>query len=264
MRCRVSSDGPGSHFEECPARRIDIEAIVALDPTALLIDFDGTLVVGDKLVPGAAELVEAYAGRCAVITNNSSDTPAHLAERLAQCGIVFPKDRIFSAGVALVEEVARSAGSAPVLAMLSPAMRGLARSLGVTLSDSGAALVAVGRDQAFDYRTLASAANAVKRGARLIAANGDGSHPGPHGTVIPETGSIIAAINAVLGSSCEPEIVGKPAPRLASAALACLGGAERRRVVVVGDNRQTDGVLAASIGAIYHHVGAVADAGSRQ
>jgi 4-nitrophenyl phosphatase len=235
-------------------RRIDFESICRLRPTAVLLDFDGTLMVGHELVPGADQLIEAFAGRCAVITNNSSDTPAELARRLSRSGVHFPKDMVFTAGALLVEKVAREAGASPVLAILSPAMRRFAQSLGITLCDGTAPVVAIGRDPAFDYRKLTSAANSIRRGARAIAANADGSHPGPHGTIIPETGSILAAISAAVGDTLEPEILGKPARHLADAALSHLGLAAAARVVVVGDNRQTDGTLAESIGALYYHV----------
>jgi HAD superfamily hydrolase (TIGR01450 family) len=189
-----------------------------------------------------------------VITNNSSDTPAALAERLARCDVRFPQEMVFTAGALLVQAVARDAGSSPVFAILSPAMRRFAQSLGLTLDEDAARFVAVGRDPAFDYRKLTAAANAIKRGARVIAANGDGSHPGSHGTVIPETGSILAAMSAAVGGGWKPEIVGKPAPHLAMAALSRLGLAAAERVIVVGDNHDTDGTLAESIGALYHHV----------
>lgn len=225
---------------------LDLEAVAAAEPDALLLDLDGTLLVDGKGVAGAAALVERFRGRCAVVTNNSTDTPCSLARRLAAAGIPLPAERIFTAGMLLVEEVVRRTVAAPAFALLAPVLRAEAEARGAVLADE-AALVAVGRDAGFGYAELARAANLVRGGAALIASNLDGHHPADAGRIVPETGALVAAILAAAGST-SVTVLGKPAPTLGWQALRALG-AEPGAAVVIGDNPATDGALARAIGA---------------
>lgn len=234
--------------------QINVKEVLDLKPKALLIDLDGTLMIGRKAVPGAIRLVNEFAGRCAIITNNSSEMPGQLSRQLSRIGIQIIPDLIFTAGVFLVEELSRRQRRATVLPILSPSILKYARSQGILITEDAADIVAVGRDSNFDYRKLSKAVSSVKCGAQVIAANNDLNHPGLNGELIPETGSIIAAIQAAAGNKCDVEILGKPMPEFAMAALHRLGMADTNDIVVVGDNENTDGALARAIDAKFYQV----------
>ena len=226
---------------------IDVAAVVETGADALLLDLDGTLTIGEHAVCGADRLIANYADRFAVITNNSSDLPETIAQRLAECGLSVPASRIFTAGMAMIEALVER--QAPTLALVSSVMRARALERGVLLVDKHAHTVAIGRDAAFNYPMLTIAANEVRHGARLVASNLDNNHPGSAGTIVPETGALVAAILAAAGSQ-DVEVIGKPSVRLAELALDALG-CSAARSVVVGDNPATDGALAASIGSTF-------------
>jgi 4-nitrophenyl phosphatase len=231
-----------------PSRFIDHSAIEAIDPHALLLDLDGTLLLDDSAVAGAASLLGSYRGRCAVITNNSTELPETIARRLAAQGLDLPAAAIFTAGMLLVDEIVRFSQQGRVLALLSPELTAVARARGAVLSPD-AGMVAVGRFTRFGYRDLMTAANLIRRGAVLVASNLDTSHPATFGAVVPETGALVAAIQAASGSRAVINL-GKPAPSLALRAIGLLD-CPAAAVVVIGDNPDTDGGIARAIGAAF-------------
>lgn len=226
---------------------LDVEAVVETGAEALLLDLDGTLTVGDCAVGGAALVLERFNGRYAVITNNSSDLPETISQRLYRCGLAVPPSLVFTAGMATIDYLADM--NLPTIAFLSPALRAHAIARGVPFVEEEAEIVAIGRDTNFDYAALARAANAVRRGAKLVASNLDDRHPGAAGSLVPETGALVAAVLAAAGSQCI-QVIGKPTPHLAERALGVLGYPASRSVVV-GDNLATDGALAYAIGAAF-------------
>jgi len=226
---------------------LDIEAILDTGADALLLDLDGTLTVGDGSVCGAKFLLDRFSGRYAVITNNSSDLPETISRRLYRYGLAVPPSLIFTAGMAMIEHLAENDASS--LVFLSPELRAHALARGVTFVEDEAEIVAIGRDTSFDYSALTRAANSVRRGAKLVASNLDDRHPGAAGSVVPETGALVAAVLAAAGPQ-SVTVIGKPTPHLAEHALRVLGYSAARSVVV-GDNLAPDGALADAIGAAF-------------
>lgn len=77
---------------------------------AMLLDLDGTLLLGDEPLPGAAELIALLRRNRTpffFLTNNCSNTSGEIAARLNAAGIeAYPED-IASAAAPLREELAR-------------------------------------------------------------------------------------------------------------------------------------------------------------
>jgi 4-nitrophenyl phosphatase len=101
----------------------------------------------------------------------------------------------------------------------------------------GVDAVIVGWTMEFTYDTLATAATAVRSGARFIGTNADPTHPTPVG-LKPGTGAIIAAVEVASGQRCE--YAGKPAPAMAALVLDRCSAIS----MVVGDQVATDGAFA--------------------
>ena len=231
-------------------RRIPLDQIRDADRAALLVDLDGTLIVGGQAVSGAPELIHAFGDRIAVLTNNSANTPEQIARQLRRAGLAIGPDRIFTAGCQLVDTLANAHACMPVFALLSTTMKRYAAHAGVRLvKPNEAEIVAVGRMPSLTYRHIHDACNAIARGAKIIAANPDVSHPAAHGGIVPETGAIVAAIEAAAGGVPSTHFVGKPEPEMAWRALEALSCAPAGAVAVIGDNPLTDGRLASAIGA---------------
>ncbi len=213
----------------------------------LLIDWDGCLVVNAKLQPGALDFLASHRERIAIVSNNSTHLPEDLARILSKHGIAFAADRIMLAGC---ETIRRAVELKPrrVMILGDPRLRAMAQTLGLNSVRDDPDLVILLRDVRFGYARLQRAANALAGGARLLVANADVSHPGIHGSFIPETGALLAALTA-----CAPmartrlEVLGKPGPTLYRRACAVLGVAAHE-AVMIGDNPDTDVAGAEAIG----------------
>ncbi len=211
-----------------------------------LIDLDGTLIRGGRALPGAAEFLRHISGRFAVVSNNSSHTPARLSSQLAALGLDVPQDRLVLAGAVMVDWTAERFPGARVFIAGSGALASLARSARLRVVAEDPQVVLLARDMRFTYERLRRIANMVRAGAALVVANPDRTHPDDGDCVVPETGALLAALLACTGP-VPYQIVGKPEPELYRRALSRLG-AGASQALVVGDNPDTDGAGATRLG----------------
>lgn len=213
----------------------------------ILLDWDGCIAIDNRVQASAKHLILQHRDRVAIVSNNSTHLPTDLADVLAKHDVTFPHARIFLAGTEATRDVARS-GAKRVMLFAAPKIRGFAHALGVPLVRDNPDVVVLMRDVRFNYAKLERAANALRLGARLVVANGDRTHPGPANRIVPETGSLLAALLACVGDEqVEMRMIGKPGPLLFR--RACEGLAiEPRDAVMVGDNPDTDGEGALNLG----------------
>ncbi|MBT2188781.1 HAD-IA family hydrolase [Sphingobium sp. H33] len=206
----------------------------------VLLDWDGCVAIENRVLCSAKKLIEQHAGRIAIVSNNSTHVSADLAAVLARHGLDVPEHRILLAGVEAIRHVS-ARGARRVMMIGSPKVRQFARMQGIVLVRENADLVVLARDARFTYAKLERAANALQRGADLVVANVDRTHPGIGNRLVPETGSLLEALLACVdGVRDKMRVIGKPAPLLFE--LAC----ERLSVtpgeaVMIGDNPETDG-----------------------
>jgi glycerol 3-phosphatase-2 len=222
---------------------------VLADPyDTILLDLDGVLYRWPEPVDGAADAVRALrdAGkRIVFVTNNSSRTPAQVAERLASVGVDAEPGEVMTSALAtatmLAERGVRSAfvvGEEGLLAALAD--------VGIRVVEAAAPevdVVVVGFDRRADYAKLKDASVLVQRGVSLVASNADPSFPAPGGESWPGAGALLAAIETTTGA--RGEVVGKPGPPLFERSLASAGGG---RPLVVGDRLDTDIAGASKLG----------------
>ena len=217
-----------------------------------IVDLDGTLISGGSALPHSFGLLARLKDRFVIVSNDAEHVPAQVASMLGDLGLSVPSDRIVLAGTETLDLVATERPGAAVLLLASAALAIYAQSIGLRLVESGPDVVVIGRDRGFSYAKLTTAANAVRAGAELIATNADHTHPGPEGSVVPETGALLAAVLRCIGPTpCR--VIGKPEPALFAKALRILGVAAAR-TVVIGDNPMTDGVGAQRLGMAYSDV----------
>jgi len=216
---------------------------------ALLLDWDGCVAIGDKPDPLAIELMLERLDRVAIVSNNSTHLPEDFCQVLAKSGLTLPPSRVVLAGVEALKR-ALETGARRVMVVGDGRMKAYGRNHGLNIVQDEADLVVRLRDPRFSYARLERAANSLKAGARLIVANPDLTHPGCNGRIVPETGSLLAALTACVGD-IEREIVGKPQPRLFDRACGALQ-ASPENAVMIGDNPATDiaGAEAFGLGSI--------------
>ena len=78
------------------------------DVKCFLLDMDGTFYLGDRLIDGSLEFIEAVvnSGRDYLfLTNNSSHNAAHYVKKLAKMGLSVPRDKVLTSGQATAVKV---------------------------------------------------------------------------------------------------------------------------------------------------------------
>lgn len=212
----------------------------------VLCDLDGCLVRGGRPLPGARHLAARAAERLVILSNNSTDTPATLATRLARIGLTVPAERIVLAGAAAVEHLAQAAPGARVAVYGSAAIAGYAASLGLMLEGDRPDFVLLTRDTRFSYARLNRLVRQIDNGAELVVSNLDLWHPGVAGARVLETGVLLEAVKAGL-PDLRYRAVGKPAPILYRVAMSRIS-VPAEEILAIGDNPATDGEGARRMG----------------
>ena len=226
-----------------------------------LIDLDGTLLSGGRLLPGARELLEHAAGRFVILSNDSEHTPVELSARFRQLEITIDAERFILAGTFALETLAGRGKIERLMLLGSQSLCAYARHLRFRVRSRDADCVFVARDRRFTYAKLAAAAQEVARGATVAVACPDTTHPDPTGLPVPEAGALAAALLACTGS-VPVEVFGKPAHGMFRMACARLGIAPEDGLMI-GDNPATDGKGAADIGMPFHHAQPIIEPKSR-
>jgi len=247
LKLRASATpGPGPRQAPGPGS-IGRRAGKLLDSAALvLIDLDGCLAFGNVPHPAAPDLLRRLAGRYAVVSNNSTETPESLAGVLADNGLEVDPQRILLAGSLMVDLLAREYPDQRVSLLANAAIRGYARRAGIRNRSENVEIVALARDTTLTHAKLGAAVAAVHRGARLVVSNPDLTHPGPGGLPVMETGAILQVFRACV-PGLEYTVVGKPSRTMFDVALARFGCAAAQ-TVMIGDNPETDGAGATNAG----------------
>lgn len=212
---------------------------------AYVFDLDGTVYLGDALLPGAGEAIRALRDRGArtvFLSNNPTYTVAGYARKLTRLGLETPEDDIVNSATVMADflrPLREREGIERLFVVGEAPLRGVLEAAGFELVDDAASTQAViaSFDRTFVYRKLQVAFDAIRAGARFFATNGDRYCPVPGGGE-PDAAAIIAAIEACTGVSCEA-IVGKPSRQMTDAVLGRIG-IPPERCIIVGDRLETD------------------------
>lgn len=210
--------------------------------TTYLIDLDGVVYRGESLLPGASAFIrwlDAHHKKYLFLTNNSFASEAQVLAKLLRLGVQTDETHVLGAAQAAVQYIAHRFPGACVSVVGEEPLLDLLDAFGLKVaapSASGADVLLVGLDRAFDYQKLRSAIHVVQAGATFIAINRDPLLP-VAGTLIPGTGTIVAAIET--GSGVTPEVIGKPEPRLLDEAMRKLESTPDE-TVMIGDNLGVD------------------------
>lgn len=226
-----------------------------IDPplfAAYAFDLDGTIYLGDELLPGAAETVAELRGggaRIVFLTNKPLHGAAEYAEKLTALGIPATAGDVVTALDALVGYLrARHRGRRVFAVAEALVCDELVRG-GFDVTDDPAEtdVVVVSFDRTFSYLKLLGAFRAIRHnGAALVATNPDAYCPTPDGG-LPDCAAMLAAVEASTGVRAEA-VVGKPSAFMGSTLLERLG-MPPTKLAIVGDRLTTDVAMARTIGA---------------
>ena len=215
-----------------------------------LLDLDGTIYRGDRLIPGAAESVAVLRDRgrrIVFLTNKPLYSRGDYAKKLSRLGIETSEDDVINSSYVLARYLADRAPGSKVYAIGEPPLLAELESAGLLLCDDLDRIeyVIAAFDRTFDYEKLNIGFQAIRRGAHFVATNPDRTCP-VDGGEIPDAAGVIAALEATTGKKVEV-VAGKPSPEMVSVALDRLG-VRRDECAMVGDRLETDMRMARDAG----------------
>jgi len=218
-----------------------------------VFDLDGTVYLGDALLPGAADAiarVRALGRRTVFLSNNPTRDPQMYADKLGGLGVPTPVADIVNPVVTVPRWLQAHHPGAGVFVIAEEPLTQALATAGIRLTDRPEEIdvVVASFDRTFEYRKLQIAFDALwfHKRARLITSNPDLFCPMPGGHGQPDAAAIVAAIEACTGVTCEANL-GKPGAEMLETVLGMLG-LSADRCVMVGDRLSTDIAMAASAG----------------
>lgn len=204
-----------------------------------IIDMDGVLYHGNKLLPGVKEFVDwliASDKRFVFLTNSSERTPKELQEKLQRMGIHVEKESFYTSALATAMFLSsqKARGSAYIVG--DAGLINALYNVGYTMNNVDPDYVVIGETRSYSYEMIEKAINLVSAGANLIGTNPDLTGPGESG-IVPATKSLISPVELATGK--QAYFIGKPNPLMMRNALKKIK-CSREETVIIGDRMDTD------------------------
>ncbi|MBM4321128.1 MAG: HAD-IIA family hydrolase [Deltaproteobacteria bacterium] len=209
-----------------------------------LVDQDGTVYLGEELLPGARRFFELLAGHgrdYLFLSNNSSRDAGSYVAKLSRLGLPVTPRQVMTSGDATTGFLAARMPGARLFLLGTPSLEGEFSRAGFTLVQEPASpatvdAVVLGFDRTLTYRKLEIAARLLLAGLPYFATHADLVCPTLDGP-IPDAGSMIALLQQSTGR--KPQVIGKPEPRLVRLAMERFGRTVGE-TAVIGDRLYTD------------------------
>ena len=217
---------------------------------AFLLDMDGVLYRGEKVIPEALDFMSAIEHLPhAFITNNPILPSEAVADRLQRLGFRRPDhEQIITSAEATALWLSQQKANFRYFAVGAEGLHMALRQYGVEDTQS-ADFVVIGEGAGIDYDLIATGVNLImQHGARLICTNPDHSvdaHVNGEHYVLPGGGALVAPF--AIAAETEPVFIGKPYALLYQIALDRIG-TTAEHCLMIGDRPDTDIAGAAALG----------------
>jgi arabinose operon protein AraL len=207
-----------------------------------IFDLDGTLYRGEKVIPGAPQAIAELRRRgCGVVflSNKPLQRREAYAEKLTRLDIPAMPDDVINSSLVMARYLARVMPGATVFPIGEPPLLEELAAAGFGFSEvpDEIDVVIASFDRSFDYHKLNVGYQALRRGSRFLATNGDRTCPVEEGE-IPDAGAVIGALEGCSGRKVEL-VVGKPSSLIVEMALERLA-LPADTCLIVGDRLETD------------------------
>lgn len=204
-----------------------------------LIDMDGVMYRGSKLIPGADQFINHLLETNTpflFLTNNSQRTRRDVSVRLQRMGIAAEEKHVFTCAVATARFLAQQKPSGTAYVIGEGGLLHALHHNGYSIVDHTPDYVVVGEGRTLTFEMAEVAVQMILSGAKLIATNLDPNCPTSTGTR-PGCGAVVALLEAATGIKAFS--VGKPSPVMMRMARKELGLATSE-TVMIGDTMDTD------------------------
>ncbi len=210
-----------------------------------VFDLDGTIYLGDELLPGARRLIlklRELDRRVVFLSNNATKDPRMYAEKLTKLGLETPAGEIVNTVVTMTGWLLQNHPDATVFPIAEEPLKNALREAGIKMSENPEEIdiVIASYDRGFDYRKLQIAFDAIwfHKRATLVTTNPDRYCPFPGGRGEPDAAAIVGAIEGCTGTRCEVN-VGKPDPIMLKTIMG-LVDLDVKDCVMTGDRLYTE------------------------
>ncbi len=223
---------------------------------AILLDLDGTIYYGSRLIKGADQAVEYFRDhgiQVFFLTNNSTKTRKQLLEKLIGMGMECYEEEIYTSGYASALYAAQM-GYDSVYVFGTESLKKEFVDAGIEVADY-APVVVIGYDMEFDYKKLTDALQVALQAETIIACNTETHYPGENAMRMPGCGAMVGALEGSLGRKVD-YIVGKPNTLLLDV-ICKQQGLDKNEIMVVGDTYESDIIMSRKFGcrSVYIHPG---------
>ena len=205
-----------------------------------LVDMDGTIFVGNKLLPGAKEWLELVLEMGLdyfILTNNSSRSRVEYTQKLDRLGLAVPEEKIFTSGEATALYLKKSIPDANLYVVGTPPLIVEFERHGFTITEEDPDAVVLGFDTTLTYEKIWKLSDFLVAGKPYIATHPDINCPLENGFK-PDIGAMIEMMATSTGRYPDV-IVGKPNAPIVTA-LAEKTGLPLEAHCMIGDRLYTD------------------------
>jgi NagD protein len=205
----------------------------------LLIDMDGVVYGGEKLLIGADDFIARLLKQDVpfmFMTNNSQRTPLEVVRKLKKLGIVVTPGHVYNSAMATARFLSTQEPHGTVYVLGEGGLLTSLHENGLTMVDSDPDFVVLGEGRNFTLEMVQRAIDMILAGSRFITTNRD---PSPKKKGWNNLG--IAATTAMIEEATGRKafVVGKPGPVMMRSARKALG-LETAETTVIGDTMDTD------------------------
>jgi len=206
---------------------------------AYCLDLDGTVYRGTEPIVETVHFIERLQINGIepfYVTNNASQTPDQVMEKLKGFGINPKRSHIMTSAMAAAKFIALHYPHAAVSMIGERGLRDALLENGLDVVTSSNEVFVMGIDRDISYAKLAQACLDVRNGAVFISTNSDRAFPNERG-LMPGNGAFTALVQASTG--VDPIYIGKPQGHMLNM-IQLEHNFSKEEMVMIGDNYDTD------------------------
>lgn len=209
---------------------------------AAILDLDGTVYLGDELIPGADDGIATLRDQgldVLFVTNKAIERRRDYSEKLEKLGVPASRDDVLNSGWVTARYAADRHQDRRALVIGEEPLVDELEATGLEVVREGPGeLLVVSMDRGFTYEKLHDALRTLRDGdAPFLATNPDRTCP-MEGGAIPDAAGMIGAVEGVSGRTVDA-MLGKPSTTMIETALGELG-VDPSDCLMIGDRLETD------------------------